>query len=146
MALRCWGFTVCSLTAYRDEFGANFSRLLYNDPGRLPEGGAELLQFLLYNRAWFDSIQPQLPEIMTLASVRIGATHTSAGVPAFVRVMLTGLNNLPFLTGRATPKPRPIAHCQWEKDVIPTQLGVCNDFRSSLILFPDFFKRRLPNL
>ena len=65
---RC--FTVCALTAYRDELGSNFSRVVADDP--LPYGGDALLQFAVTNRAWFDRIGGDLPEFATLVSLRLG--------------------------------------------------------------------------
>eukprot|EP00667_Euglena_gracilis_P000288 EG_transcript_288 len=66
-------FTLCSVTAYRDEFGDNYSRLDFQNVTQYPNGGVELLQYIVANRGWFDAIAPALPDTVTLASVRLGA-------------------------------------------------------------------------
>ena len=65
-------FTSCSLTAYREDLGFNYSRIAPPGEAASPPGAVEMAQWLVANRVWLQSIRAQLPEVVTVVSVRFG--------------------------------------------------------------------------
>ena len=70
MSNRC--FTSCSLRVSRDEMGLNLSSVAPSTGAALPPGGREMVHWMVANRAWLQSVQNQLPDVVVVVSVRIG--------------------------------------------------------------------------
>jgi hypothetical protein len=64
-------YTVCTITAYKDELGANYSRINPFFPDLLARGGRDMMAWIVANGRWLDSINSQLPEFVTVSSQQI---------------------------------------------------------------------------
>ena len=61
---RC--FTACSLTAYRDEVGLRFPHVAPWALELRSPGGHALVQWVIANRVWLESLRDRLPEVLYL--------------------------------------------------------------------------------
>jgi len=64
-------YSMCTITCYKDELGSNYSRIAPLFPEEVGRGGMEMMHWIVRNGVFLDSINAQLPEFVTVASVQI---------------------------------------------------------------------------